>query len=112
MSVHSDDGVLADITNKVNNLLSKAEEAQRVKDAHWAEPQKFDYDTYNASSKDQRPAAPAEGGEADDPPTWAANATKYEWSDEYGEVGPKHEALEHQLFGGEHQMEQGTEFSK
>jgi len=112
MSVKGDNAVLTDVTNKVHGLEVSEEAKQRVKDAHWAKPQKFDYDTYNAGPKDQRSAVPVEGAEDEDVPTWAANATKYEWSDEYGEIGPKHEALERMLFGSEHQMKEGDQFAK
>lgn len=33
---------------------------------------------------------------------WAGNATRYEWSDEYGDVGPRNEELEKQLFQTEY----------
>jgi ATP-dependent RNA helicase DDX3X len=112
MSANGDDSTLADVTNKVNGLVVKEEAKQRVKDAHWAEPQKFDYDTYNAKPKDQRPAVPIEGAEDEDVPTWAANATKYEWAEAYGDVGPEHKDLERMLFGSEHQMKEGDQFSK
>lgn len=29
---------------------------------------------------------------------WAGNAKRYEWKDEYGDVGPRNEELEKQLF--------------
>ena len=112
MSVNGDDGALADITNKVNGIKVNEEALKRVRDAQWAEPEKYDYETYNAPPKDQRSAAPAESGEADDVPVWAGNATRYEWKDEYGEVGPEHPALEKMLFKSEWQMEKGNEFSR
>lgn len=112
MSVNGDSSVLADVTNKVNGLVVNEEAKQRVKDAHWAEPQKFDYDAYNADPKDQRLPVLTEGTEDEEIPTWAANATKYEWSDDYGDVGPVHKALEVMLFGSEHQMKEGDQFAK
>lgn len=33
---------------------------------------------------------------------WAGNATRYEWKDEYGDIGPRNEELEKQLFHGDH----------
>ncbi|KAM0718078.1 hypothetical protein Q7P37_006410 [Cladosporium fusiforme] len=32
----------------------------------------------------------------------------YEWAEDYGEVGPRHEALEQQLFGGDFRMKSGN----
>ena len=116
MSVNGDDAVLADITKQVNNLMTQSEAAQRAKESNWTEPQKFDYDLYKADNKDRErgaaAAAPAEDDEPNDDPTWAANATKYEWKDEYGEVGPAHEALERQLFSKDEHAEKGSEFKK
>ncbi len=47
-----------------------------------------------------------------DEPAWAANATKYEWSEEYGDVGPANLALEAQLFRDEHINRTGIAFDK
>ena len=33
---------------------------------------------------------------------WANKAAIYEWKEEYGEIGPRFEALEKQLFGADH----------
>ena len=115
MSANGDDGVLADVTNKVQGMQVGGDELKRLQDAQWVKPQKFDYDTYNADPKAQRSAAPAEGGEAAEEqnvPTWAASATKYEWNDEYGEVGPEHKELKEMLFGKELRNERGQYFSK
>lgn len=109
MSFSDGDPALADVTNKVNGLVVNEDAKQRVKEANWAEPQKFDYDTYNANPKDK---VPVEAGEDDNVPLWAANASKYEWSDEYGDVAPRDERLERMLFGDEHQVREGDQFSK
>lgn len=111
MSANGDDGALADITNKVNDPQVDKKNRQRIRDAGFVEPTKFDYDTYNAAPKGQRSTAPAEG-ETDNAPLWAGNATKYEWSNDYGEVGPKDEALEEMLFGGPDQVEKGEKFKE
>jgi ATP-dependent RNA helicase DDX3X len=76
----------------------------------WVEKQPYDYDTYNKSSKElfDQGLAPGSLGAQD----WASNAAKYEWDEEYGDVGPAFPELEAQLFGGEHHMRTGIEFSK
>lgn len=43
---------------------------------------------------------------------WAHDAAKYEWSDSYGDVGPKVEALEKELFRGEFINRAGGKFAK
>jgi ATP-dependent RNA helicase DDX3X len=79
-------------------------------EAGWVEKQPYDYDTYNKSSKELLDEGVAPGGlGAQD---WASNAAKYEWDEEYGDVGPAFPELEAQLFGGEFRMRTGIEFSK
>ncbi|KAL8688405.1 MAG: hypothetical protein Q9218_005673 [Villophora microphyllina] len=45
-------------------------------------------------------------------PSWAANAARYEWSDEYGDVGPEDKELEKMLFHAEEKMEVGDHLQK
>ena len=99
---------LADVTNSLNRVNVNAAAIERVKGAHWNAPQKYNYDAYNADSKEKRQAIEA----VQEVPAWAANAVKYEWSEEYGDVGPQFEELEKVLFGDENQMKTGEHFSK
>lgn len=104
---------VSNITNGVAKVNVKDEsDVQRVRDAGWVEPLKYDYDTYNAgpTTKEERDAAAAEGTQ--DLPAWAANAAKYEWSDEYGDVAPAFKILEDELFNNEHINRTGLEFAK
>ncbi|KAI9808609.1 MAG: hypothetical protein M1825_003759 [Sarcosagium campestre] len=77
----------------------------------WTKPKPFNYAIYNAETREEREAVEALAP-AEDVGAWAATATKYEWKDEYGDVGPSVPALEKQLFGGEHAMRRGIEFEK
>lgn len=64
-----------------------AEAAQRVaREKGWTEPVPFEYAEL-ANNKDHR--------------DWAGIAVRYEWKDEYGDVGPAVPELEDQLFRGE-----------
>lgn len=117
MSATHENGVLADVTNVTNvtNGLAgvniKDEEGiQKARDAGWVEPLKYDYDVYNAgpTTKEERDAADG----VQDLPTWAANAAKYEWSDDYGDVAPPFKELEDELFRNQHINRTGLEFSK
>lgn len=113
MSASGEDHALSDVTNKVSNVQINNEAAkERVKEANWSTPQGFDYEKYNAGPRDK--AAPAsESAEPEgEASSWAANAAKYEWNDEYGDVGPEHELLRKMLFGDEHKVEQGDKLSK
>lgn len=84
-----------------------AVDVEQIRQAGWVEPVKYDYDTYNADRKDLE----ATEGQSD-LPSWAANATKYEWSDEYGDVGPAHPELEKMLFRDEFHVTEGEERQK
>lgn len=101
---------LADVTNKVASIRVNEEAIKRVRDAQWAEPQKFDYNTYNAGPRDAGPSGPSDADA--NVPSWAASAMKYEWSEEYGDVAPRHETLENMLFHDENKMERGDLFKK
>ena len=95
---------LADITNAHANTLGTA-------DWKTIKPVEYDYNIYNASTREEREAAEAKLTErlsntkidddahfTADVPLWASNAVKYEWNDEFGDVGPRHPELEKQLF--------------
>lgn len=63
------------------------EAAQKVaRDKGWTDPVPFEYAEL-ANSKDHR--------------DWAGVAARYEWQDDYGDVGPAVPELEDQLFHGE-----------
>lgn len=107
MSVNGD-GV-AEVTQQMSKAeLQKAESTQRSREAGWVEPEKYDYDAYNAGNNEARQAVDG----TLELPTWAANATKYEWKDEYGEVGPAHPELEEMLFGKDFHVTEGKNREK
>lgn len=112
MSAKGDDQSLADVTNKVSNMQFHEAARERVKEANWGTQEEFNYAKYNAGPRDKNDPALESDQPQGDPSTWFANAAKYEWDDDYGDVGPKHEALENILFGDEHMMKQGEKFSK
>lgn len=116
----------------VNNM--NAEAAARAREHGWAEPQQYDYQKYQAPINPPHggggAAAAAAAGGADgvvssDPavsgaatengdefPQWASSAAKYEWKEEYGDVGPRNEALEQMLFHSDLISRAGTCFEK
>ncbi|KAK4696807.1 hypothetical protein P7C71_g1167, partial [Lecanoromycetidae sp. Uapishka_2] len=113
MSTFGDDSALADVTNRVANAQVNEDVEKRVREANWTKPQAYDYKALQeAGAGGQRTSFAAGSTLAEDPQEWAAGAIKYEWSDEYGDVGPEHKELEVMLFGGEDRMQQGSEFSK
>lgn len=77
--------------------------------AGWVEKVNYDYELYNKSAKELKDESAASGVTVGD---WASNAAKYEWNEEYGDVGPKFKELEEQLFGSEFRMKKGIQFEK
>ena len=77
----------------------------------WGKPAPYDYGMFTASPAAPRPDVEgatanddAEAAEArplftEDVPAWGANSARYEWKEEYGDVGPAFKLLEDQLFG-------------
>lgn len=92
------------VADSANNL--KEEAAALARQKGWTEPQRYDYDTYNADPK------PGEGAGLTDLPEWASNAAKYEWKEEYGDVGPRNEELEKMLFHDEYLNRAGNKFDR
>lgn len=96
-----------------------------AKDWSSIKPVEYDYPLYNAATREEREAAEkaineryaVEKNELEDEqftadvPLWASNAVKYEWDDEYGEVGPAHPELEKQLFRDRYINRAGTKLS-
>ncbi|KAK0802801.1 hypothetical protein LTR59_004903 [Friedmanniomyces endolithicus] len=85
---------LEDAASKL--ALSTDDYAAKARGAGWTEKTAFDYDQYNRTGGDSH--------------NWAGSAKKYEWKDEYGDVGPEVPELEQLLFGGEFQMRKGAHF--
>jgi ATP-dependent RNA helicase DDX3X len=69
-----------------NPSSSMTAEEQEAELAKWVERERFDYEAYNA-----------EPGEAKGN-TWDLNAQRYEWKEEYGDIGPRVAAIEAALF--------------
>lgn len=104
----SDNGaVLTDVTQSMANATIKDEAAsQRTREHGWSKPEKYDYKSYNARTREEQEAVEA-GHEL---PAWASNAIKYEWKDEYGDLAPEHKELEKMLFQDQNRMESGIKF--
>lgn len=79
------------------------EAAALAREKGWVEPQEYDYSVYTSTQKP---------GEEVDAPAWASGAAKYEWSDEYGDVGPPNEELEKMLFHNDYVSRAGVKFDQ
>ena len=96
------------------------EAATMVRSQGWAEPENYDYAKYviagetPLSANDAAPTA-VEGmaeGMNEVFPEWAGKAAKYEWNDEFGDVGPQNEELEAMLFRSEFINRTGLKIKK
>ncbi|KAF5014994.1 hypothetical protein F66182_13830 [Fusarium sp. NRRL 66182] len=81
------------------------EAANLARDKGWTEPEKYDYSRYAG------PDDPADRPSFDATP-WASDARKYEWKEEYGEVGPEDEELEKMLYRHDLINRAGVKFEK
>jgi ATP-dependent RNA helicase DDX3X len=91
---------LRDVINNPPELTADDDDgkkpAQDPRVAGWTEPTPFSYDNYqNKEFTD-----------------WAGMAARYEWNDEYGDVGPRNEELEKQLFNLEFMSRAGVRFDE
>ncbi|PYH93406.1 DEAD/DEAH box RNA helicase [Aspergillus ellipticus CBS 707.79] len=87
------------LKESTGNEPGKATEATNVaREKGWVAPEGYDYDKYNSTVP---PLVKPEGGGDELIPEWAAKAAKYEWKDEFGDVGPQNSELEEMLFRNE-----------
>lgn len=97
---------LRDVTNNPDEIPAEDDNAQSPGDneksdvgpheAGWTEPVPYSYDSFN------------DGTFAD----WDGMAPRYEWKDEYGDIGPRNEELEKQLFNDEFMPRAGLRFDE
>lgn len=87
-----------------------AEAVALAREKGWAVPEKYDYERYNATAEGGAPPVVEEELPAE--LIWGATAAKYEWKDEYGDVGPVNTDLEKMLFHNEFTNRQGGQFQK
>ncbi|KAJ9641646.1 hypothetical protein H2204_002708 [Knufia peltigerae] len=92
-----------------------AETMQRMRDLGWVEPQSFDYAASAPTTvlHANEPQNEENGGDIrskHQASTWAHDAAKYEWNAEYGDVGPRNEKLEAELFRADYLNRAGEKF--
>jgi ATP-dependent RNA helicase DDX3X len=93
--------------------LMKAEAAALARDKGWIAPEQYDYSKYMPAVPDQGVSEATEHGQGpQEVLEWASNAMKYEWSDEYGDVGPENLELEKMLFHSDLITRAGIKFEK
>lgn len=77
------------------NPFADAEKVSELKD--WVKPVAYDYARFGG------------GAGINETDTWGASGHRYEWLEEYGDVGPKVPELELMLYGPENRTSQGRE---
>jgi ATP-dependent RNA helicase DDX3X len=96
---------LKDISNQGTTM--NAEAAALAREKGWVAPQEYDYAKYTGGESQK----PAEGEKVTEELGWASSAAKYEWKEEYGDVGPRNPELEQMLFQNEFISRTGIKFS-
>ena len=76
--------------------------ADQAREQGWNEPEQYDYDMFKGEAK-----ASENDEQGPQLPEWDFNAAKYEWKEEYGDVGPENEKLEDMLFRDENHVRSG-----
>jgi ATP-dependent RNA helicase DDX3X len=82
------------------------EAAAKARQLGWVQPEAYNYPAYNAGSGKEREEAET----LHNLETWGHKAARYEWLEEYGDVGPANAELEETLFRSEHQQRTGLKF--
>lgn len=92
---------LADATNGTKSTGPPQNETmlKAAREAGWAERTPYKYDD-------------ADNNDHADQPLWAHKKGRYEWKEEYGDVGPEVPQLEKELFHDEFINRQGLKFDK
>ncbi|KAI9893071.1 MAG: hypothetical protein M1814_000618 [Vezdaea aestivalis] len=109
------------LTDVTNTKPAQPGAKTAAADHGWVEPQAYDYSRYQqpasapANADRVAPIDAAEGNNLSNEDdnhvvAWGSTAAKYEWSDEFGEIGPEDKKLEEELFGGINAPRQSNAF--
>ncbi|OCL04821.1 DEAD/DEAH box RNA helicase [Glonium stellatum] len=74
---------------------------RRAKEKGWTEPVPYNYSATGARDSPEDASSHPDA-------TWLSDAVRYEWCDEYGEVGPVNTELEQKLFRSEQSVKAGA----
>ncbi|GFN15046.1 DEAD/DEAH box helicase [Aspergillus tubingensis] len=82
-----------------NQSSNPTEASNAAREKGWTTPKGYDYEKYTSTLP---PLNQPQGDNQEELPEWAAQAAKYEWKDEFGDVGPQNPELEEMLFRSEY----------
>lgn len=88
------------------------EKYKQAREAGWVAPQAYNYEAATAKHGDEPASSSGEQVDDSDAPCWAHEAAKYEWQDDFGDVGPEVPELEAQLFKGDTRTKIGQHLEK
>ncbi|ETN38149.1 uncharacterized protein HMPREF1541_07773 [Cyphellophora europaea CBS 101466] len=95
-----------------NGPIKDQQAFDKAREQGWVAPEAYNYDTSANKVANNIADSQPTPGEQYNAPKWAHEAAKYEWRDEYGDVGPKFKELEDQLFHGQHIMRKGDNYDE
>ena len=102
---------LENTTNVVKVMAAREpgdqEAAQHAAKKGWAKPTATKYNHDEPETEPEFKDEVARGQ-----PQYATNFAKYEWQEEYGEVGPEIPELEEALFRSQHRVQTGIKFNE
>jgi len=107
MSDQGDNMAMDDIKQSLSIIdphsssFDKEAALRHAKEKGWTEPVPYNYSTTGAQDA-------AEDAFTHPEAAWLSDAVRYEWSDEYGEVGPANPDLEQKLFYSEKSVKAGA----
>ncbi|KAF2757596.1 DEAD-box protein [Pseudovirgaria hyperparasitica] len=90
--------------------LNAADSMAKVKEHGWVERTAYDYKKFSDDRETREAEVVDEAGQPAliEGADWLSSAMRYEWDDEYGDVGPKIPRLEEELFGKTFRQETGS----
>ena len=88
---------------------STTDSSNAAREKGWTTPKGYDYEKYTSTLP---PLNQPQGDNQEQLPEWAAQAAKYEWKDEFGDVGPRNTELEEMLFRSEYTNRTGLKIGK
>lgn len=106
-------------TSKFASGRMNAEALQKAQEHGWVEPSAYNYTFARPQAQD--PNVQAAGEASENPtttsifkPNWASDAGRYEWdsADTLGDIGPRNERLEQELFHSEFITRAGNKLGK
>lgn len=96
-----DDATNSNIADEASGPHRDEEKYRQAREAGWVEPQAYNYAAADARLPTQTELPTMNETAAGESPQWMHKAARYEWQEEFGDVGPEVPELEAQLFNSD-----------